>query len=142
MIRRINHCLNPTLSQLCLKAAVLEGLKEKIANFLPASLKSAVKVGNFHKGSLNLLISDANAATSLRFLIPELRDRLRNEAGIYQLIAINCALAEPEPVEQKQQSHKPIRKLSSKACSNIKNSIDALSYEPLKEALLKLSTQE
>lgn len=139
--RRINTCLNPILAKVCQQAIQLEGLKEKIAAFLPAPLKSQVQVASFNKGTLNLLVSNATWAASLRYLLPELRDQLRSKAGLYQLIALKISVELPKQKQITQAIKKP-KLLSSKACLNIKDSVKELSYSPLKEALLKLTRHE
>ena len=84
-MRRINRCLNPRLVEICQRTRQLEALNSAIKQCLPYALKEHCQVGSFNKGCLIIVVSDPAWASELRYSIPELRDTLRSEAGLYQL---------------------------------------------------------
>lgn len=83
MTKKIAECLNPSLSQLCQHAMILESLTLRIAPYLPPNCQNHCRVIAFQRGCLILQIQDATLATTLRYALPELRDRLRHEAQLY-----------------------------------------------------------
>ena len=107
-MRHITRCLNPQLAQICQRAIKLEELNSKIYSYLPEALREQCHVGSFNNSCLTLVTSDPVWATQLRYALPELRDKLRSEAGIHQLASIKITVStnvittqpkSPEPVE-------------------------------------------
>lgn len=136
-VRRVNRCLNVKLQAICQQAVQLEELNAKLALFLPETLRTQCHVGSFNKGCLVLITHDQVWASQLRYSVPELRDKLRCEAGIYQLSSIKVTVAiESAAKPAKKTSIKPI---STKARDNILAQASECSYLPLKDALLSLA---
>jgi len=136
-MRRISRCLNTKILEICQQAILLEELNAKINEYLPESLRNQCQVGSFTKGCLVLITKDAGWASQLRYSVPELRDKLRCEAGIYQLSSIKVTVAAEQPPA-------PVKKVSAKtisatACDEIITQANACSYQPLKQALNKLA---
>lgn len=140
-MRRINRCLNPRLVEICQRNIQLEELNVKLHAYLPAPLNTHCQIGSFNKGCLVIVVNDAAWASQLRYMLPELRDKLRKEAGIYQLSSINISII---PEISSQQSTKKIEtpKLSAKARAVIMESEKQCSYQPLREALYKLAKEK
>jgi hypothetical protein len=136
-MRHITKCLNAKLADLCERNIQIETLNLMLKNYLPQELQANCAVGSFNRGCLVLIIKDPVWATQLRFMLPELRDKLRKDAGLYQLSSINIqAFIEPTiKITKKIKS----RTLSSKARVAINNTALQCSYEPLQKALQKLS---
>lgn len=137
-MRSINHCLNKQLAEICQHSVQLEKLSNNLIQFLPEELAKECKVGSFNKGCLILITTNAGWASQLRYAIPELRDKLRSEAGMYQLTSIKIAVAAPTINE----SHHPTQKknqLSEKAKATIISESQQCDYEPLQKALLHLA---
>ncbi|MFI4963108.1 MAG: DciA family protein [Legionellales bacterium] len=137
-MRPITHCLNKQLTDLCQRSLQLEELSEKVALFLPQELAQNCLVGSFNKGCLVLTTTDAVWASQIRYAIPELRDRLRKEAGLYQLSSIKVSLVEPSILYEKP-TKKVKYTLSDKAKASIISESTHCSYQPLKKALLHLA---
>jgi len=140
-MRSISRCLNKQLADICQRSVQLEELSSKVLQLLPEPLAGECHVGSFNKGCLILTTSNAAWASQLRYAIPELRDKLRKEAGMYQLSSIKIAVTEPtlqyeKPVQQK--SHH----LSEKAKATIISESQNCNYEPLQKALLHLADGE
>ena len=91
-MRPINLCFNKQIINICQRAAELEALNIRIKTWLPDNLKDHCSVGSFEKGCLVLTTKDAVWATQLRYALPTLRDMLRKEAGLYQLLAIKVTV--------------------------------------------------
>ena len=137
-MRSINRCLNKQLVDICQRSVQLEELSNKLIQYLPENLAKECQVGSFNKGCLLLITRNAAWASQLRYIIPELRDKLRKEAGLYQLSSIKIAVSEPiihyeKPIPQKKFQ------LSNEAKASIISESQSCSYEPLQKALLNLA---
>ena len=137
-MRRINRCLNTRLVQICQHTVQLEELTSKLYRYLPLPLQEHCHVGSFNRGCLVIAASNAEWASQLRYSIPELRDKLRKEAGVYQLSSIKVIIATIETTHSIKRSNTPL--LSSKARDVITASGDQCNYLPLKQALHRLAT--
>jgi len=137
-MRRINQCFNTRLLELCKRTMQLEDLNTKLHALLPNTLKDHCHVGSFNGGCLVIITNSATWASQVRYLVPELRDQFRINAGIYQLTSIKVAVALID-------TNIPSRKTSSasistKARADIIKAGEDCRYEPLKEALLQLGS--
>ncbi|KTC76772.1 DUF721 domain-containing protein [Legionella brunensis] len=138
-MRRINRCLNSQLQEICQNALELEGLSTLVKTHLPPHLSNYCKVGSFLKGALTLTITNAAWATELRYNLPELRDKLRKEAGLYQLTGIKISIeSENNPLTAISKTKRTIT-LSPAARNAIHIASEQCDYEPLKEALQQLA---
>ncbi len=136
-MRRLTQCLNPRLTEICKRAIQLEELNSKIYTYLPSSLQKHCHVGSFTNGCLVIIVNDAVWASELRYSLPNLRDALRKEAGIYQLSSIKInitTLKTTTPVVKP----KNFTSLSTQARDIITACGDQCNYEPLKQALAHL----
>ncbi len=136
-MRRINRCFNPKLQDICKRAVQLEELDAKLAEFLPETWRNQCNVGSFSKGCLVLITKEPVWASQLRYKLPELRDRLRSEAGIYQLTSIKVAVALDEGLKPTKKIK--TRTISDKARDTILLQANACQYLPLKNALYHLA---
>lgn len=136
-MRRVGDCLNERMQTLYQQSSQLTKLTKTVNHFIPQELRSCCQVASFIQGSLTLTVSNADWATQLRYYLPELRDKLRRDAGLYQLTAIKLTIAD----NVKPIKIKPIKKslLSAKARDAIHTSGDECDYLPLKEALHNLA---
>jgi hypothetical protein len=135
-MRPINHCLNKQLAELCQRSVQLEDLSIKLAKLLPDYLAEHCQVASFNKGCLTLTTPKSEWASQLRYIIPELRDKLRQEAGIYQLTSIKITQAityDTKPVLPNKHH------LSEESKAIIIKESQQCSYEPLQKALLHLA---
>ncbi|CEK11890.1 DUF721 domain-containing protein [Legionella hackeliae] len=137
-MRRINRCLNSQLMEICLNSMELEGLNTLIKSYLPPHIANYCNIGSFVRGSLTLAVSNAAWATELRYNLPELRDRLRKEAGLYQLTGIKLIIEDTKNVLPPTKSSKTLA-LTMNSRSVIHCASEQCNYEPLKEALQKLA---
>lgn len=138
-MRSIRRCLNKQLTDICQHSMQLEELDCKIAKLLPPNLAPECRVGSFNKGCLVLTTTNAAWASQLRYALPELRDNLRKEAGMYQLSSIKITVIEPINQYDKPASHIIPHTLSDKAKATIISESQQCSYQPLKKALLHLA---
>ena len=91
-MRHITRCINNQLAEICQRAIKLEELNARIYNYLPETLRDQCHVGSFNNSCLVLVTSDPVWASQLRYALPELRDKLRSEAGIHQLASIKVSV--------------------------------------------------
>ncbi len=140
-MRFINRCFNKQLEELCQRSMQLEELSNKVTQLLPPNLAAQCQVGSFNKGCLVLTTTNAAWASQLRYTIPELRDKLRKEAGMYQLLSIKINVIEPaEPYKiQKPKQHNEI---SDEAKAIIISESQQCTYQPLQKALLHLARKD
>lgn len=122
-----------------MKAFVLEELSQKIAQYLPENLASHCSVGSFNKGCLLLTTNDAAWANQLHYFLPELRDKLRKEAGLYQLASIKIKIHDTRPRLKKNQKDQSPPRLSEENRATIIRESQQFSYEPLQKAMLNLA---
>jgi len=139
-MRSISRCFNKQLADICQRSLQIEELSNKIMQLLPGNLAKACKVGSFNKGCLILTTTDPAWASQLRYAIPELRDKLRKEAGMYQLTSIKVTLAAPE-IDYNQPKKTTPHQLSDKAKATIISESQYCAYEPLRNALLHLASE-
>lgn len=95
-MRHITRCLNTQLADICQRAIKLEELNAKIYGYLPENLRDQCHVGSFNNSCLVLVTRDPVWASQLRYALPELRDKLRGEAGIHQLASIKINVSTEE----------------------------------------------
>jgi hypothetical protein len=137
-MKSIRYCLNKQLADICQRSVQLEELVEKINHLLPPLLAPHCKVSSFNKGCLVLVATDAVWASQIRYAIPELRDKLRKEAGLYQPSSIKISVA-----DQSNEYQKPKKtisyELTKQAKENILSESQSCSYEPLRKALIHLA---
>ncbi|CEG57910.1 DUF721 domain-containing protein [Legionella fallonii] len=140
-MRSISRCFNAQLAELCQRSMQLEELSNKVSQLLPPNLATQCQVGSFNKGCLTLTTTNAAWASQLRYAVPELRDKLRKEAGMYQLTSIKInIIAPPEPYEKQKQQHP--HELSTKAKATIISEGQHCTYQPLQKALLHLARED
>ena len=137
-MRRINRCLNTRLIDICKRTVQLEELSSKLSSFLPPNLQTHCHVGSFNGGCLVIVAADSVWASELRYILPDLRDKLRIEAGIYQLTSIKLTVSTiTAALPAKKTTKTP--SLSSNARNTIIAGGDQCSYAPLKDALHELA---
>ncbi|HRD68834.1 MAG TPA: DUF721 domain-containing protein [Legionella sp.] len=140
-MRSIKHCLNKQLADICQRSMKIEELSDKINHLLPSSLAPWCKVGSFNKGCLVLTTINASWASQIRYAIPELRDKLRKEAGMYQLTSIKVVITEPS-IDYEKVKCAVTNKLSATAKATIISESQNCTYQPLQKALLHLGGVE
>ena len=138
-MRPIKQCINKQLADICRHSLQLEELSNKVQQLLPAEFAAHCHVGSFNKGCLLLTTTNAAWASQLRYAIPELRDRLRKEAQMYQLLSIKIAVVAPPAQQIVTKSPAKVNSLSDKAKNTIISESQQCNYQPLKKALLDLS---
>lgn len=138
-MRRINRCLNGRLAAICQRTVQLEELSEKLTHYLPTILQPHCQVGSFTHGCLLIIVSDPVWSTQLRYILPELRDKLRKEANIHQLTSIKISVATTKEQEAIKRS---IPQLSSNARATLLATSEQCNYLPLKEALYHLAKED
>lgn len=138
-MRRIRQCLNAKLAEIYQQAMILDELSTKVVNRLPEQLRAYFSVGSFNHGCLVLITQDPVWASQLRYHLPELRDRLRKDEGIYQLASIKISVS-ASGILQPTTRLKKIPPLSTKARETILASSEQCNYTPLRKALEQLGS--
>ena len=139
-MQHITRCLNSKLLAICHRAIQLEELNTKLYDYLPESLREHCLVGSFTNSCLVLITTDPVWASQLRYILPELRDKLRTEAGIYQLASIKITVAAEKKMVVTKQTRACV--LSDKAREVITAGGELCDYPPLKQAFRHLVAEE
>lgn len=140
-MRLINRYLNHQLEGICQHSIQLEALNAQVSTYLPEAIRPHCHIGSFAKGCLSLTITDPVWATQLRYYLPELRDKLRSEAKLYQLVSIKINLDHTTQGHRKEtKSPKNQKQLSSKARDAILTSAENCTDSALRQALTNLAT--
>lgn len=135
-MKSIKYCLNKQLAEICQRSVQLEEFTQIISDLLPQELVPYCKVSSFNKGTLTLNTPDAVWATQIRYMLPELRDKLR-KAGIYQLSSIKVNVDTNKEYQRITKTKE--YELSSEAKKTIIKESQTCSYEPLRKALIRLA---
>ena len=93
MMKKAVNCINPELIKLYSNSAKLEKITSLIATQLPKHLQGKVFAASFNKGVLLLSSEQPAHASELRYLIPNLRNTLRNTEGLYHLVSIKIMIS-------------------------------------------------
>lgn len=144
-MRQITKCFDSKLAILYKEAVALETLTQRVKHHLSGGKKSKYNtipcsVSRFHQGTMTLCVEDPVWATSLRYELPSLRDKLRQE-GLHHLTSIRICMTPANKSALVKKKKREVT-LSHQAKETIKQSAEFCSYEPLKEALMRLSEHQ
>ena len=144
-MRQITKCFDPKISSLYQEAAALETLTSRVKKHLNAGSKQKERlpcvVSRFHQGEMTISVSDPVWATRLRYELPSLRDKLRQE-GLHHLSTIRVNIAPANQGCDVKKKKRKAPKLSAQAKKTISSSADSCTYEPLKVALKRLGRSQ
>jgi len=138
-MRKITQCLNPTLISLCERAIELESLTTVVQNYFKSITQLRLSIASFNKGCLVILVEEALAASELRYHLPALRDHLRSQIGLHQLVTVKLQMAAYLTPKYAAKMHNS-PKLSDNARSILLSDSLHCQYEPLREALIRLAS--
>ncbi len=139
-MRHVSQCLNTQIMNICRQSIKLEELNAKVGLYLPETLREHCHVGSFKNSCLILIVSNAVWASQLRYMLPELRDKLRSEAGIYQLASIKITVMMTDIASNTPS--KPKSRLSARAREMILSESARCTDAALKQALLQLGSND
>lgn len=91
MIKKAVNCINADMLQLYKKTAERDQVASKVKAYLPEHLQDHVQINSFDKGILSLSATSQACLTELRYLLPDLRNKLRQQAHFYQLVNIQLS---------------------------------------------------
>jgi hypothetical protein len=134
-MRRISRCLNPQLVEICLQSFQVDKINDIFLDMLPEHLQSYCRVASFVRGKLTISVRDAAFATELRYLIPTIRDCLRRDHQLYQLIQCDIMIESPHAAPVFVSKDKKARKVSQKAKKTVQSLAESVDYPPLKKAI-------
>jgi len=142
-MRRITQCFNTPLASIYKQASQLDKLTALVQRHLKKNEHEPVpcKVSRFESGCLILAVDNPVWAAQLRFELPNLRDKLRQE-GLHQLTSIRISLLPATPAAKPPKKKSRDVCISNDAKRNIRESAAHCSYAPLKEALERLSKHQ
>lgn len=138
-MQRINQCLNTKLAEIYKRAMAIGQLNGIIIHYLPENLRDHFTVGSFSGGNLVLITTNPIWASQLRYHLPDLRDILRKDAGLYQLASIKINVAADAILPTAEKSSPRYLPLSASARETIMSSSEQCDYGPLKTALKHLA---
>ncbi|KTD64633.1 DUF721 domain-containing protein [Legionella spiritensis] len=140
-MRKINQCLNRQILEICQKSVQLDTLNALLHSYLKPHLRDHCRAGSFNKGCLVVITTNPAFATELRYELPDIRDKLRREAGLYQLSSIQIKIIDMQETWLKPQKPTNQPALSPQARQAILMAGDLCHYPPLKKALANLGSK-
>ena len=142
-MRRITQCFNTPLAAIYKQASQLEALTTLVQNYFKKTQHASVPctVSRFTNGCLILAVDDPVWAAQLRFELPNLRDKLRQE-GLHQLTSIQINMLPATPAAKPPEKKDRDASISNDAKRNIRESAAHCSYAPLQEVLQRLSEHQ
>jgi hypothetical protein len=126
----------PSLQRLLNKTCELDSLNNTLRTYLPSELVDQVWVANFRQGCLILATQSAAWGTHLRYLLPQLRDALRQDGVLPNLTEIKYIVSPPTASIDQRASRTPTLSLASR--EQIASAAQSLPTE-LRQALLRLT---
>lgn len=132
----LNDHANRHLLKLITHAKGLSELNHAMEKYLPGPLKDYCRVANYRSGLLILQTDSATWATQLKFHIPELLTKLRQEHAFHKLMNIKCII---EPPQKQKVSEEKSPTLSPHAASLLKETAAHIQDEKLAAALERLA---
>ena len=103
-MRHVRDCLNAPFKELYTRSQQTEQLTHALKKHLPDLLQDHCQVISYQRGCLRIATSNASFATQLRYLLPELRDQLRQQEAWRQLGSIDLIIEDNPPTPILQQS--------------------------------------
>ncbi|OGV31398.1 MAG: hypothetical protein A3E88_02960 [Legionellales bacterium RIFCSPHIGHO2_12_FULL_35_11] len=110
-MRHISQCLNSKIAKTCMQTKKISDISNFMQNIIPNDILNNCKVGSFLRGSLVIIVNDAVWASQLRYLLPEIRDKLRNEMKLYELSSIKISI--DKEIFKNKQIDNPINSLKN-----------------------------
>lgn len=136
-MRKINACLNHNLAKICSISHQMDKVQAMVQEILPQHLRAHVHVGHLYLGQLLLVCDDVSWMTELNYMLPQLRDRLREEYHFYQLSGIRVKAAMPGQNRQRKSTLPPT--MSAVARQGIMESASVINDVAIQTALKNLA---
>ena len=141
----MNHSIGQLLQQGELSSLTAQALRLKkiqvlLQKILPPELGEHTRAVSFMQNCLSLEISNSSTATLLRYYTPTLLSEIRKHPEFASLVSIKQHI---KPLEKAKIDTKPKFKhkpYSQNTRALLEQIAEKIQYEPLKQALLKLSS--
>lgn len=138
-MRRLLNTKTSQLADIIAKSHYLQGLNKQLLKHFDPALAEHCTIANFDKGILVVEIDSAAWGTHFRYGTPELLATLRREEGLYNLRSIKSYI---RPGAAARQKTKKSVKLSEQAGTTLRDSAQSLPESPLKEAMIRLASND
>ena len=135
-VSRILAIQNPNLQSLLERAAVIDGINQRLLRILPLPLNEHVCLANIRDDSAVIMADSGAWLTRARYLGPEILKFLRQEPGLVRLKKI---LFKIQPVAHYLEPTTSRPKLSENAAELLISTAKAIDDPKLKAALHNLS---
>ena len=136
-IRDLMLC-NQEVKSLTENATQLIELDKLFRAVLPPKLARYCRVGNYRNGQLLLETQSASAATQLKFLLPQIRGKLKKSSKFRALQDIKLRVAQPEP-KLDRHYRRPAPPVSRHSQQLIRQTAENLSDRELASAMRRLA---
>lgn len=121
------------------RAHRLAELEKRVRAHLPLSLAPHCRIANLRAGILVIQTDSATWHTKLRFLLPGLTRRLREEPGLAELRGIELRVA---PSSEPRQRAGRRQRLSEASAELLRSSAEATADPDLRRALQRLASRQ
>src|SRR5436190_655722 len=105
---------------------------------IPSELNEHTRVANFRDGCLIIECDSAAWATRLRYLLPDIKQKLLNCPDLHNLVQIEWSIQPEFHIQNTQLKQLPLT-LSSHNAELLKNAADTIPIKSLQEALLRIA---
>lgn len=136
-MRHIRTCIHHSLTSVTKKASEFQAMTQKLHAFLPFPLATHVFVLSFMRGCLTLGVNDAVWLNELRYEVPSLRSKLRQQSGWHGLVSIDLKVV--HTVQYQKPKVTPKKPLSAQARAGIQAACADMPDEKLRQALQALA---
>ena len=137
-MKKIIHCLNDNLNKIIDSSSQVKQINQLLPLYLPSPINQYCHASLFKSGILYLELGNPSFATEIRYLIPELRNQLRKNHGMFDLISIKASFNPNKTNNEPQKISKPVAS-GIKAAQSIRQDARGLD-DALSHALKRLAT--
>lgn len=120
------------------KSRQTDELQALLCRLLPAMLADYCQVRSYEQGVLTLNAATGAAATQLRFLAPQLLQKLKKHNNFSRLEKISVRIQTTSPI-LRQHKTRDVKPVSRANCQLLKETADSLSDPQLAESLRQLA---
>lgn len=114
-MKKLSNCLNDNLNKLIDKVGQVKQINDILHSHLPQHLRADCSASQFNQGILTLSLSNQSIATELRYLIPDLRNKLRQNERLYGLNTIKISTKEAPLTKTNKDKDKKVASTSKAA---------------------------
>jgi hypothetical protein len=129
--------------QLLKKVSLINTLQNKISGYLDSSMKHQIQVANLIDRALILVTPSSSVATQLRFMVPDLLRKFKQDAELTGIQSIQCKVS-PKMLtpERREPPPSPVTRLSSETADIIRSTAESIEDPALRKIMMRISEHQ